>query len=262
MTSRPTYQLSVPGVGPVDLSVTEYGSGPSVLLLHGGAGPQSMTGFAELLAAEGNRVIVPVHPGFGGTDRPDGLVGVAALAQLYLALLDELDVADVTVIGNSIGGWLTGEIATLHSPRVSRIVLIDPVGISVPGHPMADMSGLTMDQIMALVFHNPEPFTVDPASLPPAAQAIAAGNQAAMGAYAGATMADPGLLERLGTVDVPALVLWGESDGLVDADYGRAYAGAIPGARFILLPETGHSPQLETPDLVLRALRDDRASTH
>ena len=262
MTTPSSYQLVLPGIGPVDVNVTESGSGPAVLLLHGGGGPESMTGFAELLAAEGNRVIAPVHPGFGGTDRPDGLASVVDLARLYVALLDELDLTEVTVIGNSIGGWLTGEIGALHSPRVTRVVLIDPVGISVPGHPMADMSGLSMDQIMALVFHNPKPFTVDPATLPPAAAAIAAGNQAAMGAYAGATMTDPGLDERLGTIDVPALVLWGESDGLVDPDYGRAYAAAIPGARFVLLPETGHSPQLETPDLVLQALREDRASTH
>jgi pimeloyl-ACP methyl ester carboxylesterase len=255
MTSRAPYHLSLPGIGPIDVDVTEYGSGDCVLLLHGGAGQQSMTGFDELLAAEGNRVLVPVHPGFGGTNRPDGLASVRDLARLYVALLDQLDLSDVTVVGNSIGGWLTAEIGLLHSPRVTRVVLIDPVGISVPGHPMADLSTLTMDQIMALVFHNPQPFTVDPASLSPADQAIAAGNQAAMGVYAGTSMADSTLLGRLAAINVPALVLWGESDGFVDPEYGRAYAAAIGGARYVVLPETGHSPQLETPEQVLHALR-------
>jgi hypothetical protein len=87
----------------------------------------------------------------------------------------------------------------LKSPRVSGIVLIDAVGIEVPGHPVADFFCLTMDQVFALSFHNPEPFRIDPATLPPAAQAIAAGNRAAIGVYAGTAMADPTLLERLGS---------------------------------------------------------------
>jgi len=45
----------------------------------------------------------------------------------------------------------------------------------------------------------------------------------------------------------PTLVLWGEADRIVDPDYGRAYADAIPGARFELLRWSGHLPQLETP---------------
>jgi pimeloyl-ACP methyl ester carboxylesterase len=53
-------------------------------------------------------------------------------------------------------------------------------------------------------------------------------------------------------------VLWGESDRIVDADYGRAYADAIPQARFELLPGTGHAPQQETPDQVLRAIGESR----
>ncbi len=42
----------------------------------------------------------------------------------------------------------------------------------------------------------------------------------------------------------------------VDPDYGRAYAAAIPGARFQLLPATGHVPQIETPEQLLRAIQD------
>jgi pimeloyl-ACP methyl ester carboxylesterase len=118
-----------------------------------------------------------------------------------------------------------------------------------------------MEEVFARSFHNPEPFRVDPATLPPAAQAIAAGNRAAIAAYAGASMTDPTLADRLATLRIPALVLWGDSDGIVDADYGRAYAAAIPMARFHVLPETGHSPQLETPGQVIQAIWDS-ADTH
>ena len=251
------HAVDLAGIGSVEVTAADYGSGQPFLLLHGGAGPASVTGFAEKFAAAHDvRVLVPTHPGFGGTTRPEALNSVAALAALYNTLLDQLDLHDVTVIGNSIGGWITAEIALLKSPRVSGIVLIDAVGIEVPGHPVADFFALTMDQVFARSFHNPEKFRVDPATLSPAAQAIAAGNRAAIAAYVGASMTDPALAGRLATLEIPALVLWGESDQIVDADYGRAYAAAIPMARFQLLAATGHSPQLETPDLVLHAIWD------
>jgi pimeloyl-ACP methyl ester carboxylesterase len=255
MNTTTTCTVPVEGVGVVEVTVAEYGSGPPFLLLHGGAGPMSVTGFAELLAATHDvRVLVPTHPGFGGTPRPDALASVSGLAALYTTLLDRLDLADVTVIGNSIGGWITAEVALLRPPRVSGIVLIDAVGIEVPGHPVADFFALTMDEVFDRSFHNPGKFRVDPATLPPAAQAVAAGNRAAIAAYAGAAMTDPALKERLATLEIPTLVLWGESDRIVDAEYGRAYAAAIPMARFQLLPATGHAPQQETPDQVLRAI--------
>jgi len=252
-----THTMQAAGIGPVEVSVAEYGSGQPFLLLHGGAGPQSVSGFAEKFAAAHQvRMLVPTHPGFGGTARPEALTGIPALAALYGALLDQLDVADVTVIGNSFGGWITAEIALLQSPRVSGIVLIDAVGIEVPGHPVADFFGLTMDEVFTRSFHNPAPFRIDPAALPPAAQAVAAGNRASIAAYAGTSMSDPDLAGRLGTLEIPTLVLWGQSDQIADVDYGRAYAAAIPMARFQLLPDTGHSPQLETPDQVIHAIWD------
>jgi pimeloyl-ACP methyl ester carboxylesterase len=257
MTTTTTYTVPVDGNGPVEVTVADYGSGAPFLLLHGGAGPQSVTGFAELFAeTHGVRVLAPIHPGFDGTTRPGALASVPGLAVLYQGLLDQLDLVDVTVIGNSVGGWITAEIALLKSPRVSGVVLIDAVGIEVPGHPVADFFALSLDQVFALSFHNPERFRFDPATLPAAAQAIAAGNRAALAAYAGTSMSDPTLSERLATLEIPALVLWGDSDRIVDAVYGRAYAAAIPLARFQLLSDTGHSPQLETPDQVLHAIWD------
>jgi pimeloyl-ACP methyl ester carboxylesterase len=242
----------------VEVSVSTYGAGRPVLLLHGGAGPQSMTGFAEQLAAAHRiNALVPIHPGFGGTDRPPALTGIRPLAELYNDLIDELGLREVTIIGNSIGGWLTAELALLKSPRISDIVLIDAVGIEVPGHPVADFFSLTMDEIFRRSFHNPQPFRIDPSAMPPEAQAVAAGNRAALTAYAGESMSDPTLFGRLSSLTVPTLVLWGASDQIVDSEYGRAYAQAIPNAHFELLTDTGHSPQLETPAQVLKALSDN-----
>ena len=252
-----TYSVKLDGIGPVDVTVDEQGEGRPVLLLHGGGGPDTVAGFGTLLAqAKPVRVIRPVHPGFAGTPRPEALHTVGGLAALYVALLDQLGVDDVTVVGNSIGGWIGAEMAVLSSPLVSRVILVDAVGIEVPGHPVADFFSLTMDQVFQLSFFNPAPFRIDPSTLPPAAQAVAAGNRATLAIYAGTAMTDPTLAGRLAAVRTPTLVLWGDSDQIVDPDYGRAVAAEIPGARFQLLTETGHMPQVETPDQALRAIWD------
>jgi pimeloyl-ACP methyl ester carboxylesterase len=245
------------GIGSVDVAVVDRGVGQPFLLLHGGGGPDTIAGFAELLATSyPARVITPTHPGFGGTARPEALHTIGQLAALYVALLDQLDLTDVTVVGNSIGGWIAAEMALAKSPRIGGAILIDAVGIDVPGHPVADFFSLSMDQVFELSFHNPDPFRIDPAKLPPAAQQAAASNRSALAAYAGASMSDPSLIERLSSSEIPTLALWGDSDQIVDPHYGRAYAAAIPTARFQLLTDTGHMPQVETPDQVLQAIRD------
>jgi pimeloyl-ACP methyl ester carboxylesterase len=251
-----TRTVNVAGIGPVELTVEERGHGKPFLVLHGGAGPQSVAKFAQLLAEKGsNRVLTPTHPGFGGTSRPERLDNVAKLAALYLTLVDDLGLEDVTIMGNSVGGWIAAEVALLGSARISGIVLLDAVGIEVEGHPVADVSGLSMPEIQALSFYDPTPFRVDPATIPDAQKTVMAANGAALAVYAGSpAMADPTLLGRLGGISIPTLVLWGESDQIVPPAYGEAYAAAIPGARFEVLPATGHMPQMETPALVLDAV--------
>src|SRR5437667_9267080 len=114
-TTTTTRSLTVERIGDVDLTFTERGGGCPFVILHGGAGPLSVSGFADLLAeTEKVRVIAPTHPGFGGTPRPDALDTIRRLALLYVALLDQLDLTDVTVIGNSIGGWICAEMALLR----------------------------------------------------------------------------------------------------------------------------------------------------
>jgi len=262
-TVSTTRTLNVSDIGPVELTLEERGNGQPFLVLHGGAGPQSVAAFAQLLAEEAdNRVFVPTHPGFDGTPRPQRLNSIVGLAALYGTLLEDLELEDVTVIGNSVGGWVTAELALLGTRRVRRIVLVDAVGIEVEGHPVADVSGLAVSEIQALSFHDPTPFRVDPASIREAQKAIVAANGAVLGIYAGTpAMADPTLLDRLGGIAIPTLVMWGASDRIVEPAYGQAYARAIRAARFELLPATGHMPQLETPDLVVQMILNSGESS-
>lgn len=245
-------------LGTVAVRVTERGDGHPILLLHGGAGPLSVEPFADLLAGQHPaRVLTPTHPGFNGTPRPAGMTTVRQLADLYVAALESLDLTDVTVVGNSIGGWITAEMALLKAPRVSSYVLVDAVGIEVPDHPVVDFFALTFPQIAQRSYYNPDAFRIDPNTLPPPAQAAMAGNRETLRVYGGQpSMADPGLRARLADVDASVLVVWGDSDGVADPDYGRSFADAIPGARFELLSQTGHLPQVESPQLLLPLLWD------
>lgn len=255
--STDKHTIETADAGRVVLMVEEQGEGQPVLLLHGGGGPQSVAPFAELLSQRRQvRVIAPVHPGFGGTERPEGLTTIGQLAELYVGLLEQPDLGDVTVIGNSLGGWIAAEMASLGSAdRLKSVVLVDAVGIEVPGHPVVDFFSLTMSEVFERSYYAPAKFAIDPSTLPPAAQQAMLGNRQALAVYAGDTsMMDPGLTQRLGAVTVPALVVWGESDRIADPAYGRAFADAIPGAEFELLSETGHMPQLETPEKLLAAI--------
>jgi len=241
-------------LGGVPLTVDDRGTGRAILLLHGGAGPVSVARLADLLATtHGARVLTPTHPGFLGAPRPAELTTTRQLAQLYAALLDELALDDVTVVGSSIGGWIAAELGLLGSARVARVVLINACGIAVDGHPVADVFTLSLDELMQRSYHNPAAFRIDPSTMSDAQRAGMAANRAALACYGRPPeMADPTLRGRLADLARPTLVLWGEADRVVDATYGRAFADAIPGARFELLPQAGHLPQLETPDRVLR----------
>jgi pimeloyl-ACP methyl ester carboxylesterase len=254
MTTR---TVALPDVEAVDLTIADVGDGLLFLLLHGGAGPMSVAGFADLLARSHEaRVLAPTHPGFNGTPRSAELSQMRDLATLYVQLLDDLDLSDVTVIGNSIGGWIAAELALLRSPRVGRLVLVDAVGLRIDDHPIVDFFSLTMDQVADLSYANPEGFRIDLDAMSEEQKAVMASNRATLRAYGGDSMADAGLLDRLAQVDIPTLVIWGAADRVVPPEHGRAYADHIPGARLAIVENAGHLPQLEAPDQLLSLIWD------
>jgi pimeloyl-ACP methyl ester carboxylesterase len=109
-TATATRHVTVEGIGDVGVTSSERGEGHPFLLLHGGAGPVTVTAWADKLAqARHAYVLTPVNPGFDGTPRPEGLDSAHGLARLYVALLDQLGLADVSVVGNSIGGWIAAD---------------------------------------------------------------------------------------------------------------------------------------------------------
>jgi pimeloyl-ACP methyl ester carboxylesterase len=60
--------------------------------------------------------------------------------------------------------------------------------------------------------------------------------------------------DKLGQVTLPTLVVWGANDRLVPVDDGRDFASRIPGARLVIVPDSGHAPEIEKPEAVLAAM--------
>ncbi len=246
----------------LELSIVESGKGRPYLLLHGGAGPASLASLAGGLSKDA-RAIVPTHPGFNGQPRPEWFSTVEDLTLAYLDLLDRLDLKDVIVAGNSLGGWIAAEMGLRNSPRISGIILLDAVGIDTgsPEKKIVDPATLPLQETLKLSFYNPAKFAVAPSG--PDAVKIRAENQRTLRIYAGsALMYDPTLRARLASTSSPALVIWGESDGIVDKEYGRRFADSIPGARFETVPEAGHFPQIEQPDKVLSLINGFVSDLH
>ncbi|MDQ7802930.1 alpha/beta hydrolase [Amycolatopsis sp. A133] len=196
---------------------------PAVLVLHGGAGPRSVTPVVERLAPRA-RVLAPTHPGWSGTPRPDWCTGVDDLAVAYLDLLDDEDLEDVVVVGGSFGGWVAAEMAVRdRGRRLGALVLLDAIGPEIEGHPV----------------RLPQP--------PPGAPGPDPADLAALRTYTGPGLADAKLLRRLARVRIPALLIWGEDDTVVPPAFGKAYAAAFADARFEVVPGAGHQPAVQAP---------------
>lgn len=240
------------------LTFTESGSGRIVLLLHGGGGPFTVQSIATHLS-QTMHVILPTHPGWNGTERPAWLATIPDLARVYVQMLKSQGYQDVLVIGSSVGGWVACEMA-LHTARhdgahlLTGLAIIDSTGVEIPGHPIRDFYALDARGIAEFSYHDPARFFVDPATIPPEQAARQRANMATMRVFAGEKMFDPSLLTRLGQIQIPTLVLWGDSDRIVTPAYGQALAAAIPTARFTLVADAGHLPHFEQPQATFAAL--------
>jgi pimeloyl-ACP methyl ester carboxylesterase len=241
--------------GTLSLRFSDQGEDRVFLILHGGAGPASVAGLANELSKKA-RAIAPTHPGFDGAPRPDGFARVDDLALAYLDLIERLDLSDVVIIGNSIGGWIAAEMALRKSSRIAGIILLNAVGIDTGSSEktIVDPMKLAPAERLAHAFHDPSRFAAAPPT--PEAAAMMASNQQTLRIYSGELLHDPSLAARLAQMPVPAMVVWGESDRIVDADYGRRFAGSMPGAAFKLVGRAGHFPHIERLDEVAALIED------
>jgi pimeloyl-ACP methyl ester carboxylesterase len=234
-------------IGNIELTGTRKGSGSPILLLHGANGPASNGPLAERLA-KNHTVLAPVHPGFADCPDAADLDTVDDLAYLYLDLLEQEKLNDVTVIGHSMGGWIAAEIAVKTTARIARLVLIDAVGVRFGGPTdveIADLFAMLPADRAKIAYHDPK-YIMDPSKLTDADKLAMQRSAQATARYAWEPyLHNPKLKQRLRRIDKPTLVVWGNQDRIVGPEYGKKYAAAIPGARFVSFDNCGHVPQVE-----------------
>ena len=245
-------------IGGVATDVIELGRGPPLLFLHASEGPLTPSGRYLQELARHHRVIAPWHPGFGPCDIPADFRDVGDLAYFYLDLAAHYDLADATLCGASFGGWIAAEIAIRNTQRFKRLILVDAFGIKVSDREtrdIADIFAMPAAEIVATTYLDPAIATRDTTRMTDAELQEIVRSREALCYYGWQPyMHNPQLKRWLGRIRIPALVLWGAEDRIVEPDYGRAYAAAMPDAKFALIAKAGHHPHIEQPEAFARAV--------
>ena len=250
-------QASTIKVADVELELFDQGQGRPLLFLHGDDGFQPRQPFVAPLSAS-RRFIAPSHPGFGKSSLPDWLDCVEDISHLYLELMDVLQLRDLDVVGCSIGGWIAADMATKTPERFRRLVLSGPVGIKVGPSDQLDIPDIFAkpeEEVGKLLYHDPAAMNGDTANTPEDELTLKFRARETLALLTWEPwMHNPKLVRRLHRIAAPALLMRGESDGLVSQSYLEAYSRLLPEAQTRMIKAAGHVPELEQPESFARAV--------
>lgn len=155
---------------------------------------------------------------------------------------------DVTLVGNSLGGWLAMLYTLDHPSQVKRLVLESAGGLSRPFSSL--VVATSRDEALSVIraVHGP--------SFDPPEWAIEALIERASGSpLQRITGADAMHVDaRLREIAAPTTIIWGADDGVLPRDYGEALRDAIPNATFHVIERAAHIPHIQNPKRVLACL--------
>lgn len=252
------------------VNVLDIGEGPAVVFLHGLSGCWQNWLENIVPVAADHRVIAIDLPGFGESPMPERAISVSDYARTVIELLNALDVPErVTIVGNSMGGFVGCEMAIRFPKRIERLVLVAGAGLSLRhmrherktgararienllffglGRLAAHTDLVVRSRrlrraLLLLIVAHPErlagPLIVE--------QAHGAGKPGFDDALEAMT-AYP-IRDRLGEIACPTLIIWGEEDRLVPVRDAAEFEWLILDARKIIYPDTGHMVMLERPE--------------
>ena len=244
------YKESFETVNGCKTRIMRGGKGAPLLFLHGARGASAWLPFMEQLS-ERFDLIVPEHPGFGGSDTPPWLDTVGDLAYFYLDLIDQLGLADVNLVGTSLGGWIAAELAVRDSHPLKSLTLVAPAGIHVKGVAKGDIFMWSPEDTARRLFHD-QKLAEAMLSKPPAESEVLvqAKNRLSMAKLGWQPrLYNPHLHKWLHRIKTPTLILWGDDDKVIPPPYGPAFAELIPNARLEVIAKCGHLPQIERADV-------------
>jgi pimeloyl-ACP methyl ester carboxylesterase len=252
------------------INTIALGSGePAIVFVHGlsGCWPNWLEQLPVFAAR--HRVVALDLPGFGHSPGHAGEVSMPGYARILEDLIQHLGLGRVVLVGNSMGGLISAELAASFPESVERLVLVSPAGLATYGNRLASSSMPAMrraQQLLALgaawTASHAEGLSSRPRSrelvlkgvvahpnrlpAPIAAEQLrGAGTDGFMSALEAILEYD--LRPRLGLIRCPTLVVWGTKDRLITVRDGPRFAEAIPGAQLKIYEDTGHMAMLERP---------------
>jgi pimeloyl-ACP methyl ester carboxylesterase len=245
-------------VSEVELEVERRGRGRPLLVLYGEDALELDAPVTVELARD-HELIIPSPPGFGRSERPDWIESPDDISYIYLDLLERLNIEKLPAIGFSFGGWLALEMATKDDGLFSKLVLVDPYGVKIGGpmdRDIEDVWNIHPDKVAALKWFDADKGKRDFTAMPESELTVIARNNESFARFCwDPCLHNPKLARRLHRVRLPTLFVWGENDGIVTPNYGKAYSRMIPGAEFSVIAKAGHYPHLEQPDEFMRLVR-------
>jgi pimeloyl-ACP methyl ester carboxylesterase len=253
------------------VSIIEAGRGDPVLLLHG-LGATKASFLPTLLAlSKDHRVIAPDLLGHGDTAKPLVRYDAPTFARFVLSLMDALEIERADLIGNSMGGRISLEVAMTTPDRVRSVTLLCPAVAFLKRRGFVPFVRALRPELGALPHRLPHRIVVrsirsmfsQPDRLPASWYEAGADEflrifrtprgRAALYAsmrniYLDEPAGERGFWVRLQKLDRPSLFLWGARDRLVPAAFDRHVRRVLPHAESHVLEDCGHVPQFELPE--------------
>lgn len=240
------------------------GDGRPVVFVHGIAG--NWQNWLENLPrfAQERRVVALDLPGFGGSEDPAADVSIPGLGRAVEALCDQLELGEVALVGNSMGGFIAAETAIQFPERVERLVLVSAAGITIASlnrnvvkawgraavmagarsaaeTRMAILRPRLRHMVFATLFRHPTRIPTETIF------EIAAGAGRRAFRPTLEAMLDYDFRDRLPEIRCPTLIVWGAEDMIIPAHDADEFERSIPGARKVVFDDTGHVPMVERP---------------
>lgn len=202
-------------------------------------------------------------PGHGQSDPNDKASDMGFLAQCAIAVLDDADIDKAHICGLSIGGMVGQHLGFSHADRVRSLVLACTTGKLAPeavGLWDSRLEAIMTKGLWAQIGESIERWYGDgllelfgPADLDPVARMI--GSTTVAGAVScGLAVKAHDVLDRLGRIHAPTLVVGADRDLSFPASHPETLAASIPGARLVMLKDAGHLAPVQVPDAFEDAL--------
>lgn len=239
------------------LHLMRAGKGRPVLVLHHETGTLDRLPFYDALAGAYD-VLVPHHPGYSRSPRPDWMRSVRDIAVVYRGLLSDLKLSDTTLVGLGFGGWIAAEMASMAPSEISKLVLVGAMGVKPPVGDILDLAITGYIDYARAGFHDQKAFdrvygaapTTDQLEMWDICREMSF--RIAWKPY----MYSQTLPHLLGSVKAPALVVWGDDDKVVPISAAKRYLEALPNARLEIVKSCGHCVDMEQPETLARLVKE------